>query len=91
MRKLIQLLVVTPMLLLLTAEPMFSQQDPQFTNYMYNTTVINPAYAGTRDALSVLALYRSQWVGLEGAPTKARPAPATMKSSSKPCRRSNWN
>jgi len=71
MRKLIQLLVAAPLLLLLTAERVFSQQDPQFTNYMYNTTVINPSYAGTRDALSVLALYRSQWVGLDGAPETA--------------------
>lgn len=71
MRKLIQILVATPMLLLFTAESVFSQQDPQFTNYMYNTTVINPAYAGTRDALSVLALYRTQWVGLDGAPITA--------------------
>lgn len=71
MRKLIQILVATSMLLLFPVESMFSQQDPQFTNYMYNTTVINPAYAGTRDALSVLALYRTQWVGLDGAPTTA--------------------
>lgn len=71
MRKLIQILVATPMLLLSTVESVFSQQDPQFTNYMYNTTVINPAYAGTRDALSILALYRTQWVGLDGAPTTA--------------------
>lgn len=71
MRKLNQILVATLMLLILAAERVFSQQDPQFTNYMYNTTVINPAYAGTRDALSVLALYRSQWVGLEGAPQTA--------------------
>lgn len=44
------------------------QQDSQFTNYMYNTMSFNPAYTGTRDALSVLALYRNQWVGIDGAP-----------------------
>lgn len=71
MRKLIQIIVATPMLLLFPVASVFSQQDPQFTNYMYNTTVINPAYAGTRDALSVLALYRAQWVGLDGAPITA--------------------
>lgn len=71
MRKLIKTLVVTQLLLLLTTDKLFSQQDPQFTNYMYNTTVINPAYAGTRDALSILALYRTQWVGLDGAPITA--------------------
>lgn len=46
----------------------FAQQDAQFTNYMYNTININPAYAGSRDVLSVFGLYRTQWVGLEGAP-----------------------
>ncbi len=45
-----------------------AQQDPQYTQYMYNTQVINPGYAGSRDALSFGLLYRTQWVGLEGAP-----------------------
>lgn len=46
-----------------------SQQDPQYTNYMYNTVNINPAYAGSRGAMSIFGLHRSQWVGLDGAPT----------------------
>jgi type IX secretion system PorP/SprF family membrane protein len=46
----------------------FAQQDPQYTQYMYNTMSVNPAYAGQRETLSVTALYRAQWVGLEGAP-----------------------
>lgn len=45
-----------------------AQQDAQFTQYMYNTININPAYAGSRGTLSVFALHRDQWVGLEGAP-----------------------
>lgn len=45
-----------------------AQQDAQYTQYMYNTIEINPAYAGSRGALSVFGLYRTQWVGLEGAP-----------------------
>ncbi len=45
-----------------------AQQDPQYTQYMYNTQVVNPAYAGSREALSIGGLYRSQWVGLDGAP-----------------------
>ena len=45
-----------------------AQQDPQYTQYMYNPLAINPAYTGSRDVLSVVGLYRSQWVGLEGAP-----------------------
>lgn len=45
-----------------------AQQDPQYTQYMYNQNVFNPAYAGTRDAFNATALYREQWSGLEGAP-----------------------
>lgn len=45
-----------------------AQQDSQFTQYMYNTITVNPAYAGSRGSLSVLGLYRNQWVGLDGAP-----------------------
>jgi len=39
-----------------------------YTHYMYNTLVVNPAYAGSRDALTVTAINRMQWVGFEGAP-----------------------
>lgn len=47
----------------------YAQQDSQFTQYMYNTANINPAYAGQRKALSIFGLHRTQWVGLDGAPT----------------------
>lgn len=47
----------------------YAQQDAQFTQYMYNTININPAYAGSRGVLSVFALHRTQWVGLDGAPS----------------------
>lgn len=47
----------------------YAQQDAQFTQYMYNTININPAYAGSRGVLSVFGLHRTQWVGLDGAPT----------------------
>lgn len=46
----------------------YAQQDAQFTQYMYNTININPAYAGSRGTLSVFALHRDQWIGLDGAP-----------------------
>ena len=45
-----------------------AQQLPQFTQYMYNTIAINPAYAGSRETLSVVGLHRSQWVGFTGGP-----------------------
>ena len=47
----------------------FAQQDASYTQYMYNTMSINPAYAGSRGRLSFNALYRTQWVGVDGAPT----------------------
>lgn len=56
------------MFLIFTVNVNFAQQDSQFTQYMYNTININPAYAGSRDVLSIFAMYRSQWVGFEGAP-----------------------
>lgn len=46
-----------------------AQQDAQYTQYVYNTIAINPAYAGSRETLNVTALYRAQWVGLDGGPT----------------------
>jgi type IX secretion system PorP/SprF family membrane protein len=46
----------------------YSQQDSQYTQYMYNTININPAYAGSRSVLSIFGLHRSQWIGLDGAP-----------------------
>ena len=46
-----------------------AQQEAQFTQYMYNTVTFNPAYAGSKEALNANLIYRSQWVGLEGAPT----------------------
>ena len=54
---------------MLLAMVSYGQQDAQFTQYMYNTISINPAYAGSRGAMSIFALHRTQWVGLDGAPT----------------------
>ncbi|WP_396217074.1 type IX secretion system membrane protein PorP/SprF [Flavobacterium sp.] len=48
-----------------------AQQDAQYTQYMYNTINVNPAYAGSRGVLSVFGMFRAQWVGLEGAPNTA--------------------
>jgi type IX secretion system PorP/SprF family membrane protein len=46
-----------------------AQQDPHYTQYMYNMNVINPAYAGSKENLSGGLLYRKQWVDIEGAPS----------------------
>lgn len=48
-----------------------AQQDPHYTQYMYNMNIMNPAYAGSKESLSFGLLYRQQWVGVEGAPKSA--------------------
>jgi type IX secretion system PorP/SprF family membrane protein len=47
----------------------FAQQDPHYTQYMYNMSVMNPAYAGSKENLSLGLLHRKQWVEIEDAPT----------------------
>lgn len=54
--------------LLLLVGCSYAQQDAQFTQYMYNTISVNPAYAGSKVGTSLFLLNRSQWVGLDGAP-----------------------
>ncbi len=49
-----------------------AQQDVQYTQYMYNTQTVNPAYVGSRGTLNINGIYRSQWVGLDGAPKTAQ-------------------
>lgn len=62
-------ILVFPLLLMLVCLGVVNaQQDAQYTQYMFNTMSVNPAYAGSRGQLSIAALYRSQWVGLDGAP-----------------------
>lgn len=58
-------------LLLLSFFDIQAQQDPHYTQYMYNMNVVNPAYAGSKENLSGSLLYRQQWVGLQGAPKTA--------------------
>lgn len=60
-----------------------AQQDSQYTQYMYNTITINPAYAGSRGAMSIFGMYRRQWVGLDGAPTTATASINTPINDSK--------
>jgi len=55
-------------ILMLGCAKAHSQQDSQYTQYMYNTNVINPAYAGSRGSMSIFGMHREQWVGLDGAP-----------------------
>jgi type IX secretion system PorP/SprF family membrane protein len=55
-------------LVLFTLGKIAAQQDPMFSQYMFNTLIINPAYAGSADKISAVAVHRSQWVKFEGAP-----------------------
>lgn len=50
-------------------QDLYAQQDPHYTQYMYNMNVINPAYAGSKENLSFGLLYRKQWIEIEDAPT----------------------
>lgn len=61
--------IITILSLSLLSTGVSAQQDPMYTHYMYNTLSINPAYAGSRDALTITALHRSQWVNFDGAPS----------------------
>jgi type IX secretion system PorP/SprF family membrane protein len=55
-------------LLLAVCSKGYAQQDPVLTQYMFNTNVLNPAYAGTNEFASATLISRKQWVNLEGAP-----------------------
>ena len=48
--------------------PVFSQQDPQYSQYQFNQMIIIPAYAGTKDVLSAVIDVRKQWSGFDGSP-----------------------
>lgn len=54
--------------ILFLLEICYSQQENKFTNYMYNTFTLNPAYVGSRGTITIFTVYRSQWVGIDGAP-----------------------
>lgn len=60
-------LLVTLGLLVLSGN-LSAQQDPIYAQYMFNMLAVNPAYAGSRDVLSLTALYRYQWANIPGAP-----------------------
>jgi type IX secretion system PorP/SprF family membrane protein len=60
--------IIIGVFMFISASSMFGQQDTQYTQYMYNMNVLNPAYAGSMGVPSLGLLGRSQWVGIEGAP-----------------------
>ena len=56
------------LIMMLSLTEVFGQQDPMYTQYMYNMNIVNPAYAGSRGTLSLGLLGRSQWTNVNGAP-----------------------
>ena len=64
-------LIVGVCLLLTLVVPAYSQQDAQFTMFMFNRYVLNPAYAGALKATNITGVGRAQWVGVPGAPNTA--------------------
>ena len=67
MKKKYSLLIL--LIILISSSQVKAQYDAMFTNYMWNEMYINPGYTGSRDAISVVGLYRDQWVGIDGAPS----------------------
>jgi type IX secretion system PorP/SprF family membrane protein len=53
---------------LVTTAAATAQHNSAYSQYMFNMLLVNPAYAGSQDALNLTALYRDQWVGIDGAP-----------------------
>ncbi len=60
--------VILVLWLLFCARESFAQQDPMYTQYMENLLIMNPAYAGSKDLLSMMLVSRNQWVSMSGAP-----------------------
>lgn len=64
-------IILIKALILIGVFSVYAQQEPQYTQFMYNQSIINPAYVGSTETGSFFGLYRTQWVGLEGAPKTA--------------------
>lgn len=69
--------LLSSLLLVGCFQKVYGQEDTQYTQYMYNTSVINPAYTGSVNTLQFFGLYRAQWTGIEGAPQTTNLSMAT--------------
>ena len=63
--------IIISLFTLLSVSSIFGQQDAQYTQYMYNMVILNPAYAGSKGVPAIGLLGRTQWVGVDGAPQTA--------------------
>ena len=68
MKKNISKYVISLLVLVSSVTASFGQQDPMYSQYMFNIQAFNPAYAGTWESIGLMALGRYQWVGFDGAP-----------------------
>lgn len=60
---------IYPLIILIAlCKPAFAQQDLQYTQFMFNKMAYNPAYTGSFESPTLTAIYRKQWIGLEGSP-----------------------
>ena len=66
-----RLVPIMALLLLLGGMEVMAQQEARYTQYMFNKLVLNPAYAGSTEALSLTGVFRKQWVSIDGAPQSA--------------------
>lgn len=60
--------IYLPLLFIALCSTVEAQQEPQYTQFMFNKLAYNPAYAGTFESPTLTAIYRKQWIGLDGAP-----------------------
>jgi len=61
--------ILLGIILMITASQIKAQQDAQLSQYLFNGIYINPAYSGYKADLYAQSYFRSQWVGIKGAPT----------------------
>ncbi|WP_435261492.1 PorP/SprF family type IX secretion system membrane protein [Tenacibaculum sp. nBUS_03] len=66
MNKILRYIIVISIVII--GSKLYSQQDPQYTQYMFNTMSVNPAYVGSKGHTMINVLARTQWVGIDGAP-----------------------
>lgn len=64
-------LIFSALMLVAVVTGVKAQQDPAYSMYMFNGLFINPAYAGSQEVVSLMGIFRAQWVGIEGAPLTA--------------------
>jgi type IX secretion system PorP/SprF family membrane protein len=62
-------IILTISILLIAKNKSSAQQDAYFSQYMFNTLIINPAYAGSKNTFSSVLYHKQQWNNFDGAPT----------------------